>query len=124
MTKQRKLILDIVSASREHPTAQEIFTAAREQMPSISLGTVYRNLGVLVEDGVLLRFSRGTMPDRYDFPREPHWHLICDNCGAVRDIPADAELLSALEARSGERLTCAMLTAHCICRRCLAQKEE
>lgn len=124
MTRQRKLILEIVASSRSHPTAQEIFAAARREMPAISLGTVYRNLGMLVESGVLMRISRGTtLPDCFDYPREPHWHLICDLCGRVRDIPADRELIRRIEEASGEILTSSLLTARCICRRCRENDE-
>lgn len=118
MTKQQKLIFDIIAASRAHPTAQEVYQHARGLMPSISLATVYRNLGSLVDSGTVLRISQGTLPDRYDLPAQPHWHLICDVCGSVRDFPEDSAVIEQLERLTGEHITSSGLIAHCICGSC------
>ena len=118
MTKQRKLILEILGSTYLHPTAQTIYEEARKAMPSISLGTVYRNLGVLVEDGSIVRLSAPGLPDRFDLPRSLHWHVICDNCGAVKDVPVDSELINRINSDSGEEITSYLLTAHCVCRGC------
>ena len=55
MTKQRQLILDIINRSCSHPSAEEIYREAKQIMPSIALGTVYRNLGLMAKDGEIRR---------------------------------------------------------------------
>ena len=57
VSKQKKLITEILAASYAHPTASQIFEEARKRMPNIALGTVYRNLGVLVDEGTIVRLS-------------------------------------------------------------------
>ncbi len=123
MTKQRKLILDILGATYLHPTAQTIYEEARRVMPNISLGTVYRNLSLLVDEGDIVRLSTPGLPDRFDLPRSLHWHVICDNCGTVKDVPVDNELISRINSDSGEEITSYLLTAHCICKNCRAEND-
>ncbi len=118
MTKQRQLIIDILRHSHSHPTAMQILEAARETMPSIALGTVYRNLGVLVDDGLVVRLSATGMPDRYDLPDDEHWHVICDKCGFVKDIPVAGRVIDEIERQADEQITSYLLTAHCICKSC------
>ena len=65
-TKQRQLILDAVMASDAHPTADELFQQIRGELPTISLATVYRNLNLLSEDGVIRKIEMPGMPDRFD----------------------------------------------------------
>ena len=64
MTRQRQLILEIIDAARNHPTAQEIFQKARGRMPAIALGTVYRNLGILADGGEIRRIVLPGQPER------------------------------------------------------------
>ena len=83
---QRRLVHQIIEASHDHPTAHSVFERARKQMPSISLGTVYRNLQLLVEQGVVLerKTSRGSA--RYEARRQRHYHVCCVECGALEDL--------------------------------------
>ena len=120
MTKQRQLIIDILRASKSHPTAQEVLAQARERMPSIALGTVYRNLGLLADEGTIVRLSVTGLPDRFDLPADAHWHVICDKCGSVKDIPVDGDVIARIERDAGEVITSYLLTAHCTCGRCRA----
>ena len=85
MTKHGKLIADVVLASHDHPTAEEIYLRIREGGTPISLATVYNNLKTLVEDGTLLKLSMDGAPDRFDKPTH-HQHLICDRCGQLADV--------------------------------------
>ncbi|MGM9642091.1 MAG: transcriptional repressor [Eubacteriales bacterium] len=118
MSKQKELIREILAASYAHPTAAEVFAQARKRMPNISLGTVYRNLGVLVDEGDIVRLSVIGQPDRFDLPKDDHWHVVCDRCGAVKDIPIDREIIERIGRDSGEQITSYLLTAHCICQKC------
>ncbi len=86
MTKQRKLITDIIMNSHIHMTAEEIYIRAKEQMPSIAMGTVYRNLGIMVSEGDILQIKMAQGPDKYDKNVHCHDHAICTCCGKVIDI--------------------------------------
>lgn len=88
-TPQRKLVLEVVRSSLDHPTAETIFLRATERAPKISLGTVYRNLAVLTELNEILKISSPLGPDHYDFNLEDHCHFICKTCGEMSDIPPE-----------------------------------
>ena len=118
MSKQKKLITEILAASYAHPTASQIFEEARKKMPNIALGTVYRNLGVLVDEGTIVRLSVTGQPDRFDLPDDAHWHVICDKCGQVKDIPVDRDIIERIERDADEEITSYLLTAHCTCKKC------
>lgn len=86
-SRQRDEVLSILQSTKDHPTAATIYAAARKKIPNISLGTVYRNLDVLETMGLLKPIRNGHCHDRYDGDTSPHYHLICDSCGAVLDMP-------------------------------------
>ena len=88
-TPQRKVVLDVVQTSLDHPTAETIFLRASERAPKISLGTVYRNLAVLTELKEILKISSPYGPDHYDFNLSDHCHFLCKNCGEMCDIPLE-----------------------------------
>jgi Fur family transcriptional regulator, peroxide stress response regulator len=84
-SKQRDLILNIVQDTRTHPTADYIYEKARNELPNVSLGTVYRNLGQLVENNQLKSLNiDGTI--HYDAFLDDHQHFQCKSCNRVFDI--------------------------------------
>ncbi len=85
-SKQRELVYQTVLESGCHPTADTIYAAVRAQEPSISLGTVYRNLGRLVEEGLLRRIVLPNTPDRFERRLECHHHILCQQCGRLFDL--------------------------------------
>ena len=87
-TRQRGIILDILRETHEHPTAEIIYRDARRVLPNISLGTVYRNLNFLRDQGTVreIRPSEGGS-SRFDVPDTPHAHFHCLRCSALLDIP-------------------------------------
>ena len=87
-TNQRNTVLKVVEASCDHPSAETIYFRCREIMPEISLGTVYRNLKVLVEMGKIREVSILNAGDRYDKTIGLHAHFRCKHCGQVLDVPA------------------------------------
>ena len=89
MTKQRKLIYQIVKDSMSHLSAEEIFFRAKQVMPSISMGTVYRNLGLMVEDKELRKIPFKGKSDLFDATMYDHEHAVCVECGKVVDIFID-----------------------------------
>lgn len=85
-SKQRQLIFDTVCSLHCHPTADDIYSIVKGRIPAISLGTVYRNLNILAEEGLIRKISFGKSTERYDARTNPHYHMICFKCGQVVDI--------------------------------------
>ena len=81
MTPQRRVILELLTAQRWHPTADELFHAVRRRLPRISLATVYRNLDLLAQTGHVLRLDPPEGPRRFDGFTEGHTHARCSRCG-------------------------------------------
>lgn len=88
-SKQRQSIKEYLMNTKEHPTADMVYTQVRQLYPNISLGTVYRNLNFLVEQGEAARLTCGDGSERYDGTTTPHYHLICSGCGRVLDLVMD-----------------------------------
>ena len=85
-SRQREEILREIEKLYSHPTAEDIYMIVKGKDPAISRSTVYRNLNLLVEDEKINKISMQAGPDRYDFIREPHSHIICTKCGKVFDF--------------------------------------
>jgi len=88
MTRQRRVILDALEKSDSHPTADELYDMVRRKMPKISLATVYRNLEILSEAGVVRKLEFAGCQKRFDKTLEEHNHIRCLDCGRVEDLPA------------------------------------
>ncbi len=84
-TQQRKVILDILRSTDIHPTADWIYERAREYIPNISLGTVYRNLKILKDEGLILELNDGKQ-SRFDGRIDEHFHFKCTSCNSIYDI--------------------------------------
>ena len=82
---QRQLVLDALK-SLDHPTAQDVYTEIRRTYPRMSLGTVYRNLHQMAQEGILRRLNFPDSPDRFDIHLEPHQHIHCKRCGRYHNI--------------------------------------
>src|SRR5437762_9959762 len=86
LTRQRRIILEVVRATDAHPTAAFVYRRVRRRLPRVSLATVYRNLRVLAAEGVLAeRADAGGL--RFDGNAEPHDHFTCIGCGRIHDVP-------------------------------------
>ncbi len=83
---QRERIYGLIAASRSHPTAEEIYRAIVKEAPRVSLGNVYRNLGILIEEGRIQRGRFGDGREHYDAITAVHYHFICDSCGGISDL--------------------------------------
>ena len=86
LTRQRKVVLEAVQAGDHHPTAAEVFDAARQAMPGISFATVYNSLRYLNEKGLVREIAFGKGASRYDRETERHDHAICSDCGKLVDF--------------------------------------
>ena len=106
-SRQRESIKACLMSRKDHPTADALYTSIREQFPNISLGTVYRNLNLLVELGEIRKLSCGDGTDHFDYDTSPHDHYVCRQCGRVMDIPMEAtkELETAADHDDQRRST-------------------
>ena len=93
---QRQLILETVQKSKQHMTAAQVYQLARKNCPHLSLGTVYRNLNLLVDIGQLRRIGVPGEADRYDWQLETHQHLFCPRCKKVLNLAMQSDALEAL----------------------------
>lgn len=85
-TVQKALTLNAVRSLGNHPTADTVYEQIRKEYPNISLGTVYRNLSSLCEDGMLRHIRMPDTADRYDHNLTEHYHIECRRCGKVEDV--------------------------------------
>ena len=106
LTKQRKLILDTLRASHEHLSADKLYEALKENYPELSLGTVYRNLNVLQEQGEIIKIEGDFPSSRYDGNTTPHHHIYCTNCEEIHDVDMSycTAAIDRLEAESGYKI--------------------
>lgn len=122
-SRQRELIYDVLLHSREHPTAEMVYKTLKPEHPSLSLGTVYRNLNQLVEEGTIasLPFS----VERFDANIEPHAHFVCKTCNCVYDIMSidyDPSLDKEAGKKSGHSIDQHMLIFYGDCAVCSEEK--
>ena len=94
-SRQRESIKEFLRSRTDHPTADTVYENLRQIYPNISLGTVYRNLGVLEENGQLMRIPMDNGSDRFDPNVVPHYHFLCRKCGCLQDVPMTALLMAS-----------------------------
>jgi len=109
MTRQRRVLLEVLEKAGTHPTADEIYRMVRRRLPHISLGTVYRNLELLSEKGLIGKLELGGTQRRFDGEMGGHYHVRCLNCGRVDDVPIKPA--TPLE-RAARRATDYRITGH------------
>lgn len=102
-TEQRAAVYRYLANTDVHPTADEVFLAVRDNLPDISLATVYKNLETLVGCGLAVKLTFADESARYDGCTDPHHHARCVVCGRVTDIPGEipASEIEAIRRRSG-----------------------
>ncbi len=122
--RKRDAILTCLRQTKTHPTADWIYNQLKPQIPDLSLGTVYRNLSLFKEQGLVM--SLGTVGgfERFDGETRPHVHFICSCCSRVMDMP-DVEIPQALTASAAPfgRVESCQLNFTGICLDCLNKEE-
>ena len=88
-TIQKDLVLRAVNEMKRHATTEEVYEFIKKEHPTIGKGTVYRNLGILVEEGKIRKVEVPDGPDRFDFTLKDHYHVRCIKCGDVSDVDMD-----------------------------------
>ena len=85
-SKQRKRILELLRSTGSHPTADWIYDQLKKEFPQLSFGTIYRNLSILIEQGLVKKIHFGSTFDRFEANVQPHYHLVCESCGKIMDF--------------------------------------
>ncbi len=123
LTRQREVVLRVIRDSREHLTANEVFSEAKARLPSISFATVYNSLRFLKEAGHIAEIQFGNGASRYDRMMSRHDHAICTKCGALVDIEMEhpIELVELAAAYSRFKPESLEFTLRGICPECLEE---
>jgi len=126
ITRQRKVILEGLKSTTSHPTACEVYDTVRQELPKVSLGTVYRNLEVLSRDGHIMKLDLDGGQKRFDGKTNPHYHMRCLGCGRVIDInlPPQVEI-----TKKANRMNSCLVTGHKleftgVCSRCREDRDN
>lgn len=125
MTRQRRIILDELRRTDTHPTAEELYEMVRRRIPRISLGTVYRNLEMLCDTGMVLKLELGGGRRRFDGNvQTEHYHARCLSCNRVSDVAGEVvqEISYRVDDLDGFLVTGHQLTFMGVCAACAASQ--
>lgn len=101
MTPQRHAILSYLLQTPSHPTVDEIYKALENRFPNMSVATVYNNLKVFINTGLVRELTYGDGASRFDADMSEHYHAICDSCGKIVDF--EYPVLDDLEQAAHEK---------------------
>ncbi|MFF8381981.1 Fur family transcriptional regulator [Streptomyces sp. NPDC015661] len=121
MTSQRRVVAEVLAGDHVHLTADEVHARAVARLPEIARATVYNTLGELVALGEVVELSTDGRAKRYDpNAHHPHQHLVCSNCGIIRDVHPTGDLLAVLPPaeRFGFTVSTADVTYRGLCPGC------
>lgn len=116
MTKYEKAIYDIINASHDHLTVNQIYEILKVDYPKVVLATVYNNINKMWEAGLIRKISIEGMTDRYDTIRK-HDHMICKKCGKISDIIFE-DLTTSMHKQVGEDFLFYDLKIYYLCQEC------
>ena len=124
VTHQRQVVYEAVIASHGHYSPEDVYAAVGRRIPSISRATVYNNLRLFVERGLLREVSPHAPTLLVDGNLEPHHHLVCSRCKSVQDIAGDFIDFKRLSPHvpHGFDLTQPVVEVFGLCRRCSAKR--
>jgi Fur family peroxide stress response transcriptional regulator len=102
-SKQRDTILRVVINSKDHPRADWVYDQVRQEIPNISMGTVYRNLNSLAKSGDIRQLDIADGTSRFDGNTESHYHFRCEQCGHIFDLdePVDQSISERVAKNTG-----------------------
>ena len=119
-SKQRDKILYLLKNTDMHPTADWIYNQLKGEFPNLSMGTVYRNLNILLEQNLIHKLPFGSTFDRFDGNTAPHHHFICEKCDTIFDIeiPFDDELEQELIRTTNFEVHTHRIVFYGLCEKC------
>ncbi|MGO4110971.1 peroxide-responsive transcriptional repressor PerR [Paenibacillus sp. YAF4_2] len=120
MTPQRHAILSYLMGSMSHPTADEIYKALSPNFPSMSVATIYNNLRLFVEAGLVRELTYGDDSSRFDADLSDHYHAICKSCGQIVDFeyPPLLEVERAASHKTGFTVEGHRMEIYGVCANC------
>ena len=120
-SRQREALLTLLRSTRSHPTADWLYTELRKEFPNISLGTVYRNLGVLAANGDILVLNVCDGKDCFDGFTHNHYHFVCSSCGCVSDVELSfpVDINAEVNKLTGNNVKKHSLFFHGTCQSCI-----
>jgi Fe2+ or Zn2+ uptake regulation protein len=126
LTRQREVVLQVIRDAREHLTANEVFSAAKGLLPSISFATVYNSLRFLKDAGHIAEIQFGNGASRFDRMTHRHDHAICTRCGKLVDIEMEhpEELLKKAARYSKFKPESLEFTLRGVCPECNKKQGE
>ncbi|MED3648389.1 peroxide-responsive transcriptional repressor PerR [Halalkalibacterium halodurans] len=126
MTPQRHAILEYLFESLTHPTADEIYKALEGRFPNMSVATVYNNLRVFKEAGIVKELTYGDSSSRFDCVTSDHYHVICEECGKIVDFhyPGLDEVETLAEHVTGFKVSSHRMEIYGICPDCQKKSQH
>lgn len=124
ITPQRHAILEFLINSMIHPTADDIYKALEGKFPNMSVATVYNNLRVFKDVGLVKELTYGDASSRFDYVTSDHYHVICEQCGKIVDFhyPGLDEVEALAEHVTGFKVSHHRMEIYGVCSSC--QKKE
>ena len=125
--RKRDAILEYLRHTQAHPSAEKIFTDLKEEIPDLAMGTVYRNLNLFKEKGLVSSVATVNGVERFDANTDPHVHFICGKCDAVidlRQMQIPETLYAAAESCCGGKISDYQVSFSGTCRDCINLKES
>lgn len=126
ITPQRHAVLEYLLTSMSHPTADEIYKALEDRFPNMSVATVYNNLRILREIGLVRELTYGDDSSRFDSNMKEHYHIICEECGKIVDFhyPTLDEIEALAEKVSGFEISHHRMELYGKCKECSKVKVQ
>ena len=121
-SRQRNAILSALRSTVSHPTALSIYETVKEDIPNISLATVYRNLNALAQNGDILIIPIEGQPEHYDGDHSSHMHFCCKGCGAILDIPGRSDLSEGIEQYLNCKILSSTVVFSGLCQQCRSEE--
>lgn len=124
-SKKRQAIYEALKTTDKHPSAEQLYKLLKPEFPDLSLGTVYRNIGILMDEGLVVSAGKVNGEDRFDANTSQHAHFICSECGALIDISPDnigASDYDYVENSLGGKVISHSLSFTGVCKNCLEKK--
>jgi Fur family transcriptional regulator, peroxide stress response regulator len=119
-SRQRERMLELLRSTEAHPTANWLYGKLRKEFPDLSLGTVYRNIGILIQQGLISRIAFGSTFDHLDANMKPHYHFICEKCHSIMDLelPPDPRLNAWPDRSLGFKVSRHEIEFYGLCPKC------
>lgn len=119
--RKRDAILHYLRSTDAHPSAETVYATLKHEIPDLSLGTVYRNLSLFKQQGLIQSLGSVNGVERFDGTVEPHVHFICNGCGCIQDLhrmQVPEELCHSAARETGAKVENCLLTFTGLCGNC------